>query len=123
MVDWKYLLEKENPILTNESDWLKRQGLTLMVDFSSGIILNNPEEFEKNISLLKGMKVRIYLIAAPEKDIYGTLWNINKPVNSFSNKKALKPLLQTSPESALIMDGLYNGRDAEYSDIHTIETL
>ncbi len=236
VIDWKYLMEKEKPILANESGWMKQQGLKLMVDFSSGInlfpdlrlvsndsleylksmgtiksvidkmvqlgandliinthrsiennftskqfdesmnsgvkeichyaakykinvnlrmslgrndatlvqlsemvrsinepnlfvapsmaiILNNPEEFEKNLALLKGMKVRICLIAAPEKDIYGTLWNINKPVNSFSDKKALKQFLQTNPESALIMDGLYNGPDAEYSDIKTIETL
>lgn len=235
-IDWKYLLEKEKPILANESGWMKQQGLKLVVDFSSGmnlfpdlrlvnndsleylksmstiksvidkmvllgandlimnthrsvennfttkqfdesmnvtikeichyatkykinvnlrmslgrngatlrqisemvrsinepnlfvapssaIILNNPEEFGKDLALLKGMKVGIFLIAAPEKDIYGTLWNINKPVNSFASKNALKQLLQTHPESVLILDGLFNGPDAEYSDIKTIETL
>ena len=236
VIDWKYLLEKEKPVLAKELGWIKQQGLKLIVDFSSGInlfpdlrlvnndsleylksmdaiksvidkmeefgitdliinthrkiennftakqfnesmnatikeicryasrykinvnlrmtlgrnavnlgeisemvksinepnlfvapssaiILSNPEELEKNISLLKGMKVRIFLVAAPQKDIYGTLWNINKPVKDLSDKKSLKQLLITNSESTLIMDGIYAGPDEEYLDIKTIENL
>lgn len=236
IIDWKYLLEKEKSTLANESGWIKRQGLKLIVDFSSGInlfpdlrlvnndsieynrsmeaiksvidkmavlgasdlilkthrgiennftmeefdkslqqtlkeicqysmkykinvnwrqmifgsrnpekldsalvrsinepnlyvspvtalILGNPDKFEKNLALLKNLKFRILLVAAPEKDIYGTLWNINKPINDFPDKQALKQLLLSNPESALILDGLYTGSDEEYKDTKTIENL
>jgi hypothetical protein len=178
VIDWKYLLEKEKPILANESGWMKRQGLKLMVDFSSGINLfpdlrlvnNDSPEYLKSLDAIKSVidkmvltgendlimnthrsiennftskqfdesmnttikeichyatkyKINVNLRISLGRNGYGTLWNINKPVKSFCDKKTLKQLLQTRPESALIMDGLYNGPDAEYSDIHTIETL
>ncbi len=234
IIDWKYLLEKEKSILANESGWINRQGLKVIVDFSSGInlfpdlrlvnndsleynrsmediksvidkmavlgasdliitthrtiennftmekfneslqntikeicrysakykinvnlrmtsgrnsanleqisalvksvnepnlyvspvaalILDNPDEFGKNLALLKNLKFRILLVGAPEKDIYGTLWNINKPINDFPDKQALKQLLLSNPECALVLDGLYCDPDVEYKDIKTIE--
>jgi len=90
---------------------------------AAALILNNSKEFEKNLTLLKNIKFRILLVGAPEKDTYGTLWNINKPINDFPDKQTLKQLLLSNPESALILDGLYCGPDEEYSDIKTIENL
>ncbi|MDP2337009.1 MAG: hypothetical protein Q8N05_11295 [Bacteroidota bacterium] len=236
IIDWKYLLEKEKSILANESGWINRQGLKVIVDFSSGInlypdlrlvnsdsleyarsmeaiksvidkmtvlgasdliltthrkveinftmekfneslqntikvicqyaakhkinvnlrmasgrnpgnleqisaliksvnepnlyvapvtalILGNPDEFNKNLALLKNLKFRILLVGAPEKDNYGTLWNYNKPINDFPDKQVLKQLLLSNPESTLVLDGLFKGSDEEYKDIKTIENL
>ena len=230
VIDWKYLLEKENSVLVNESGWISRQGLKLIVDFSSGInlfpdlrLINNdsleyirsmetiksvinkmvllgagdlllsthrmvennftpvqfefslqktlkeicqyaaknninvslrmasgrdtdqlghisaivksvnepnlfvspstalllakPEKLQENIGLLKNLKFRILLVGAPEKDIYGTLWNTNKPICDFQDKQALKQLLSANPECALLLDGLYSSTDEEYKDI------
>jgi len=230
VIDWKYLLEKENSVLVNESGWISRQGLKLIVDFSSGInlfpdlrLINNdsleyirsmetiksviskmaqlgagdlvlsthrmvennftpvqfdlslqktlkeicqyaainkinvslrmasgrdtdnlghisaivksvnepnlfvspstalllakPEKLGENIELLKNLKFRILLVGAPEKDIYGTLWNTNKPICDFQDKQALKQLLSANPECALLLDGLYSSSDEEYKDI------
>jgi hypothetical protein len=87
----------------------------------AALILDNPDEFGKNLALLKNLKFRILLVGAPEKDIYGTLWNINKPINDFPDKQALKQLLLSNPECALVLDGLYCDPDVEYKDIKTIE--
>ena len=234
VIDWKYLLEKEKSTLASESGWINRQGLKVIVDFSSGInlfpdlrltnndsieynrsmetiksvidkmavlgagdlilsmqrtiennfsrekfnesiqksikeicrysakhqinvnlrmtsdrnpvdpgllstlinsvnepnlfispstafLLGKPDEFEKNLSLLKKLKYRILLVSAPEKDIFGTLWNTNKPINNYPDKKALKQLLSANPEISQILDGSYCGPDEEYIDINTIE--
>jgi hypothetical protein len=67
------------------------------------------------------MKLRNFFVSSPEKDIYGTLWNINKPVSDFSDKQALIRLLSAIPECTLILDGIYCNQDEEYLDIKIIE--
>jgi hypothetical protein len=236
IIDWKYLYEKEKSIIAKESGWIKRQGLKLLVDFSSGInlfpdlrlvnndslefrqsmeaiksvvdkmnllgagdlilkthrmiennftreaydeslqrslkeicqysakykinvhlrtvsgknsnnleqvsalvkfvnepnfylapvtalILNDPEKFEKNIAILKNLKFRIFLVGAPEEDIFGTQWNNTKPIINFPDQPALKKLLLSFPERTLVLEGIYDGPDEEYMDIRTIENL
>ena len=236
IIDWKYLFEKEKAILEGESGWIKRQGLKVIVDFSSGInlfpdlrlinndslefnrsmdaiksvidkmgilgaedliicshrsvennfseqqfneslkntikeichycgklninvdfrttpgrspgnleqissfvnqvnepnlyvapvsslLLENPDKFGKNLELLKNIKYRILSVAAPGKDIYGTLWNTNNPISSFPDKMALKKLLQANPKCVLVLDGIFNTWDEEYQEIKTVENL
>jgi hypothetical protein len=236
IIDWKYLHEKEKSILAKESGWIKRQGLHLIVDFSSGInlfpdlrlvnndsleylqsmetiksvidkmnlleasdlilkehrmvennftrekyheslqsslkkicqysaknkvnvhlrmasgrnsnnlkqasalvqsvnepnlyvapvtalILNNPDEFDENIALLKNLKFRIFLVGAPEKDIFGTYWNNTNAINNFPDRQALKKLLFSNPESTLVLEAVYREPDEEYVDIKTLENL
>ena len=93
----------------------------LYVSPAAALLLGNPDELDKNISLLKKMKLRNFFVSSPEKDIYGTLWNINKPVSDFSDKQALIRLLSAIPECTLILDGIYCNQDEEYLDIKIIE--
>jgi hypothetical protein len=236
VIDWKYLLEKETRQLAVESEWIKRQGLKIIVDFSSGInlfpdlrlvnndeaeyqrsidaiksvidkmsllgatdliltthrtiennfsreefdtsfrntirdicrvaaekdiyvnmkmttnrnmgnllqteefvrsvgvqnlytapsaalILSRPDAFEKDIAHLKEMKYRLLFVSAPERDMYGTLWNINSPVSRYADAQGLQKILSLTGESTLIMDGLYLNQDEEYLDLKTIENL
>ena len=231
VIDWKYLLEKEKSVLESESGWINRQGIKIIVDFSSGInlfpdlrLVNNdsleytrslktiksvidkmsilgagdlilsvhrtiennfttqqfneslqktlkeislysakytinvslrmasgresgnlaqiialvksvnepnlfvapttslllakPEELGKNLTLLKNLKIAILLVAAPEKDMYGTLWNTNKPICEYPDRLALKQLFSVIPRCALVLDGLYSSPDEEYNDIN-----
>jgi hypothetical protein len=89
----------------------------------ASILLSNPEEFEKNIATLKNLKMRIFFVAAPEKDIYETLWNINKPIHNFPGKQELNQLLLTHPGSIWVLDGIYGNKDEEYLDIKFLENL
>ncbi len=90
---------------------------------SSALILNNQAEMERFVTLLKNMKVRLLFVSAPEKDIYGTLWNVNMPVAGFADKQALKELIHSFPGYQLILDGIYNNPDEEYQDIRIIESF
>ena len=95
----------------------------LFVSPSSALILSNQDELERSVTLLKNMKVRLLFVSAPEKDIYGTLWNVNMPVAGFTDKQSLKELLYSKPGSMLILDGIYDCPDEEYQDIKVIEDL
>ncbi|MCX6225534.1 MAG: TIM barrel protein [Bacteroidia bacterium] len=234
-IDWKYLQQKETPILANEAGWIKRQGLKIIVDFSSGLnlfpdlrlvkndtleydrsmeiiksvidkmailgvndliltthrgiennytgeqfnesmnqtirelcryaakqdinvnlkmtsgrnsnnlektaalvqsvgepnlfvapstalILSSFDQLGKDLALLKGMKYRIVFVAALEKDLYGSLWNVNGRVTGYPDLQSFKMLLSANPESALILDGIYNSQDEEYLDASAVET-
>ncbi len=236
IIDWKYLYEKETAVLSNESGWIRQQGLKLIVDLSSGInlfpdlrminndsieylrslkviksvldkmsilgaedliicahrsvennfsneqfseslkntlrdlclyagrlkininfrmtqgrnpgnteqiynllkevnepnfyatpvsslILADKQGFEKNLGLLKDLKCRMVLLAAPEEDIYNTLWNTNKPIIDFPDKLGLRQILSALSGTAMVMDGLYDSQDEEYLDIRTLEEL
>jgi hypothetical protein len=236
IIDWKYLLDRERSVLEKESGWITRQGLKLIVDFSSGInlfpdlrlvnndsieyyrslkaiesviekmavlgasdlilsahrtiennfsrdkfneslqntireicrysakykinvnmrmasgrspvnlqqaiefvksvnepnfyispasalLMDNRDDFNKNIELLKGLKFRIFLVAAPERDIYGTLWNINLPINKYNDIGKLIQLISSNTECSLVLDGIYSGQDEEYLDIKAIEGM
>ena len=234
VIDWKYLLQKDNATIEKESGWISRQGLKVIIDFSSGInlfpdlrmvnnhrdeydrsmdeiksvidkmavlgasdiiiashrmiennfttaqfndsllfaikaisqyagknninvnlrmaparnpgnldqvialvkaanepnlfaaldaalLLDNTDDFGKNLAILKTMKARLMLVSAPEKDSYGTLWNINKPIHYLADKNGLLQLFSSVPGSDLILDGIYKSKDEEYEDINIIE--
>ncbi len=95
----------------------------LYVSPATALILSNPDEFDKNLALLKNLKLRLLFVSAFEKDIYNSLWNINKTISDFPEKQKLKLMLSANPESTLILDAIYCDRDEEYLDIKTIENL
>jgi hypothetical protein len=236
IIDWKYLYGKENAIISKESGWIKRQGLKLIVDFSSGInlfpdlrlvnndsleflksmkaiksvidkmnllgagdlilkkhrmiennfskekyseslqktlkdicqysatykinvhlrttsgrnglnleqasalihsvkepnfyiapvtalILKDPQEVEKNIALLKNLKFRLFLVGAPEEDLFGTHWNNTKAIINFPDQQVLKKLFFTVPGSIMVLEGVYHGPDEEYMDVKILDNL
>jgi hypothetical protein len=90
---------------------------------ASALLMDNRDDFNKNIELLKGLKFRIFLVAAPERDIYGTLWNINLPINKYNDIGKLIQLISSNTECSLVLDGIYSGQDEEYLDIKAIEGM
>lgn len=90
---------------------------------SSALLLSDPERLEKDVSLLRSLKIHIFLVSAPEKDIFGTIWNINKPISNSTDTKALIKLLRSDQECAFVLDGMYNNAGEEYLDIQTLEDI
>lgn len=88
---------------------------------SSALLLMDPEKLAENISILKSLKYRILLVGAPEKDIYGVLWNINKPLRNFTDNQALTTLLHSCKDCSFVLDCIYNDPDEEYLDIAALE--
>jgi hypothetical protein len=90
---------------------------------SSALLLNGHEYAHRGTSLLKDLKCRIFMIGAPEKDIYGTLWNINKPIYNFPDRQALTEILTPGMGCAYVLDGIYCNTDEEYKDIKSLEDI
>lgn len=82
---------------------------------------DNPDEFNRDLELFKTLKIRICLVAAGEKDMYGSLWNTSKPVYNSFDKLKLKQLISAGRDCSLILDGIFKDQDEEYLDIKTIE--
>lgn len=95
----------------------------LFIAPSTALIVSNPDQLAKDLPLLKVMKYRILFVAAPEKDLYGSLWNVNGRVTGCTDLQSLKTLLSANPESALILDGIYDSQDEEYLDAATVESI
>ena len=56
------------------------------------------------------------LISAPQKDIYGQLWNTNAPIYKSDKALVVRKILAAFPQANYIMDGLYTSQDEEYMD-------
>jgi sugar phosphate isomerase/epimerase len=58
LVDWRYVAERDAAALASQADWLKRQGVRIVVDVSSGINLfpdfrlvdNDPQEHARSLA-------------------------------------------------------------------------
>ena len=73
VVDWKYLQQKEKSFLAEESGWIKRQGLKLIVDFSSGInlfpdlrLVNNHPEYAQSMATIKLVIEKLDVLGAKD---------------------------------------------------------
>ncbi|MFA7491617.1 MAG: TIM barrel protein, partial [Mariniphaga sp.] len=73
VIDWKYLQQKEKSFLAEESGWIKRQGLKLIVDFSSGInlfpdlrLVNNHPEYAQSMATIKSVIEKLNILGAKD---------------------------------------------------------
>ena len=72
MIDWKYLSEKEKASLSNDAEWIKHQGLKVIVDLSSGInlfpdlrIVNNDSiEYLKSLAVIRSVLDKMAILGA-----------------------------------------------------------
>lgn len=234
VVDWRYLHDREPAALTAESGWLKRQGLRIAVDLSSGIDLyptlrlidNLPADYANSMATIADVLAKMeilgardlilslhrhpennftgeqtdaafettlkalakqaaarqvtlhlrmafgkppwslddglrwldrvgapnlklapsmallagqtptpelaarlkphlgfWLVAAPERDIAGQLWNAHAPVSQFQGKEAIARWLNLAPEVPVALDAVMAGHDEEYQEAMTLRTL
>jgi hypothetical protein len=72
MIDWKYLFQREDSVLSEESGWIKQQGLKVLVDLSSGINLfpdlrlvnNDSGEYVHSLKIIKCVIDKMALLGA-----------------------------------------------------------
>lgn len=66
VIDWRYLESRSVAEVEKEGGWIRRQGLNVIVDFSSGInlfpdlrlIRNDPEEFERSMATFRDVMTK-----------------------------------------------------------------
>lgn len=64
-----------------------------------------------------------WLVAAPERDIVGQLWNAHAPISQFQTKEALARWLAVAPGVPMVLDAVLDSQDAEYSESAALQTL
>ena len=91
-VDWRILHEREQAALQKEARWLKRQGVRIIVDLSSGLnlyptlrLLNNiPADYEASMAVWADVLAKMEILGA--KDLVFSLHR--DPENNFTEEQA-----------------------------------
>ena len=74
LVDWRYLAQRDRDTLAGEAGWLKRQGVRVVVDLSSGINLfpdirlanNDTNEFARSMAAVSGVLDKMTALGAKD---------------------------------------------------------
>jgi hypothetical protein len=90
LIDWRYVSERDKTALASQAGWLKRQGVRIVVDLSSGINLfpdlrlinNDPEEYARSMALLETILDKMKAFQA--KDLLISFHRL--PENNFTRK-------------------------------------
>jgi len=91
-LDWRILHEREQAALQTEARWLKRQGVRVIVDLSSGLnlyptlrLLNNiPADYEASMAVCADVLAKMEIMGS--KDLVFSLHR--DPENNFTGKQA-----------------------------------
>jgi hypothetical protein len=98
-VDWKYLHDREKAALEKEAGWLKRQGLRIYVDLSSGVNLypalrlldNLHSDYESSMSAIQNVLSKMPLLDA--RDLILPLHR--HPENNFTDEQSREAFTAT----------------------------
>lgn len=112
VIDWKYLSEKEKASVERESSWIKRQGLKVVVDFSSGINLfpdlrlvnNDSVEYDQSMNTIKSVIDKMVMLGAGDMVLttHRTIENnYSKKQFSESLKITLKDICQYAARNSI----------------------
>ena len=111
-VDWKYLSSRENSALSEESVWIKNQGLKINIDLSSGINLfpdlrmvnNDSAEYKRSMDLIRSVMEKMTLLGAGDLILttHRTIENnFTDEEFSASLKNTLKLICQSAAERGI----------------------
>jgi len=87
------------------------------------LILDDVQNIDKNISILKQIQIKDMLISSPQRDLHNQLWNSNAPLYTFKNKEVVWKLLNAFRGIDYIMDGLYLSFNEEYLDVKELNNI
>ena len=98
-VDWRYLREREPAALQKETGWLKRQGVRLVVDLSSGVNLyptlrlidNLHADYEASLAAINDVLVKMEILGA--RDLIVSLHR--DPENNFTAEQTSAAFVAT----------------------------
>ncbi len=98
-VDWRYLHEREQAALEKETGWLKRQGVRVVVDLSSGVNLyptlrlidNLPADYAASMTVVRDLLAKMETLGA--KDLMLSLHRY--PENNFTAEQTRAAFVTT----------------------------
>ncbi len=89
---------------------------------STALLLHQKTSLEPLRERLDG-RIGLWLIAAPDYDVAGTLWTAQAPLVGYLDLAALKPLLAFASDAPMALDGVYANPDEEYLDAQALSTV
>jgi hypothetical protein len=69
-----------------------------------------------------GQPAALWFVAAPETDVAGAVWNLHGRLASSARAAEVAAFLARSVHGTLVLDALYDDRDAEYADARILES-
>ncbi len=108
VIDWNYLLKREKDALRNESGWINRQGLRVVVDISSGINLypdlrlidNDADEYAKSMKVIDDILRKMEILQS--RDLMLSLHRF--PENNFTTEQTWNSFDKTLKEICAVAD-------------------
>lgn len=99
VLDWRYLHDREKAAMEREAGWIKRQGLHVFVDASSGVNLypslrlvdNLPGDYARSVAAIGGVMAKMQILGA--KDLILSLHR--HPENNFTNEQSQESFEKT----------------------------
>jgi len=91
VLDWRYVHDRERTALQREADWIKRQGLRVLVDVSSGLNLyptlrlvdNIEADYEQSMAALADVMAKMHVLGA-----HDLILSLHRhPENNFTNEQ------------------------------------
>ncbi|MGC8638575.1 MAG: hypothetical protein ACP5XB_01710 [Isosphaeraceae bacterium] len=76
----------------------------------------------ETVKALQG-KLGLWLLAAPEEDVAGDLWNVHAPLHRHAASEAVRRWLSLSPDLPLVSDAVLTGPDEEYLEAMAIRGI
>ena len=106
VIDWRYLESRSEEEVKREAGWLRRQGVKILVDFSSGINLfpdlrlihNDPEEFERSMAAFREIMDKGEILGVTDV----ILITHRVPENNYSPEKTHEDTVTTLRELAAL---------------------
>ena len=68
-------------------------------------------------------KLGLWLLAAPQVDVSGTLWNAHGPLHRLADRAKLAEWLALAPHAPVVMDAVFANQDEEYLDAIALQRL
>jgi len=99
LVDWKYVVVREPRVLQAEAGWLRRQGVRVYVDLTSGINLypdlrlvnNSEEDYKESLKVIENVLDKMVVLGS--QDLILSLHR--QPENSFTREQTMMSFEET----------------------------
>ena len=65
----------------------------------------------------------MWIVGAPARDVAGHVSSVNAPLAGCDQVQPLAELLAGSPDTPVVLDGVYRNQDEEYLDARALDRL
>lgn len=87
---------------------------------ASTALLSRVERSAETTQILKA-RLGLWLLAAPQTDVTGTLWDVHAPLHRSPERAKATEWIALVPETPIVMDAVFANQDEEYLDARSLQ--